>query len=112
MKSDFNNAKVGDKVWCISLGMCHITSIDVSGVYPIRVSNTARSELFTLDGKSHTGDKFPSLFYEKPFCFKQKVKKAVELEGWYDIDNKKFRLGRLCAAMVEAKATITYEVME
>lgn len=71
--------KVGDKVWSVQLGECEVKVIDGEYKYLVGCMNDEGSiGYYTLDGKHHYTDKNPSLFHEKPDCFKRKVKKSIE----------------------------------
>lgn len=65
----FENAKVGDKVYCLKHGkgiIINIGSIQ-SHNYPLGVKFDYNSTYsYTLDGKSLTADKNPILYWSKP----------------------------------------------
>jgi hypothetical protein len=66
MKSDLRKVKAGDEIWTIQQGWQKVISIGRYGnsIYPIETEN---SNTYTLDGKRHKEDKYPSAFTEYPF---------------------------------------------
>lgn len=60
---DFDNLKVGDRVWTINNDYCIVEMLNKSHTYPI----TAGSVYYTKDGKMGEWHKYPSLFRSNPF---------------------------------------------
>lgn len=55
---DFSGYKVGDRVWDIRDGWQEIVDISYDLKYPIR----AVSRSYTIDGRDHESDKYPTIF--------------------------------------------------
>ena len=75
--------KVGDRVWSIQDGYGKVEKLDRLR-YPVLVTHDNGDEVgYTQDGKNYEADEYPSLFHEKPECFKTKVTK--EITRWVNI---------------------------
>lgn len=57
----FENARVGDLVYCRKLGASSIVSIDKDSEYPIRISRMGTK--YTIEGRYDKRDIEPILFY-------------------------------------------------
>jgi hypothetical protein len=55
------NIKVGDKVWESCRGWSEVVELDDESVYKIMTNFNS----YTIDGKYHTRDSFPSLFWNE-----------------------------------------------
>jgi len=68
-RSNLRNVKVGDKLWGLRFGECYVKEITNSGTYPIIISPYGEDAVdqYTLDGRLHERDKFPSLWKKCPF---------------------------------------------
>lgn len=81
----FTKCKVGDKLWSIQLGECEVERINESYIYVKMIKNINRVHCYTINhGRYNDNDEYSSLFLQKPFCFKSKIKK----EGWIAISNE------------------------
>jgi hypothetical protein len=85
----FENAKVGDRVWGLTIGWGNIIKIDrdckTSGAIVVSWDNDERTSYLHSDGRVHKNDLLPFIFwseihFEIPPKPKVKVKKTVE--GW------------------------------
>lgn len=62
----FENAKVGDEVWCFRNGWGNVIKNDNNiEVYPIMVQFSVRSDTYTFEGRSSKSDANPSLFWDE-----------------------------------------------
>lgn len=62
----FENAKVGDKVWCITSGWGEVRGIDFSKAYPIGVYFTSDEfKTYTVEGRYTVDDLNQSLFWDE-----------------------------------------------
>ena len=100
----FENAKVGDSVFWTVCGWCKIIKINHDAEFPITVEGTdgdgdEMTDTFTMCGRPHILEKFPTLFpedkvpqYYLDLCprLKRKVKKTLEI--WANI----YSDGRYC----------------
>ena len=78
----FENAQVGDLVYCRLYGIGTINCIDNTSCYPIKVSFNREDESYTIDGNVETGHIEPVLFYrnEKSNYLEERPKKSVPWE--------------------------------
>lgn len=58
----FKDAKVGDKVWCITTGWTEIKRITPNSIWPIY---TDCRDKYTFEGKNQPRDLNPSLFWDE-----------------------------------------------
>jgi hypothetical protein len=63
-KAKFADAKVGDKVWSVSMGDVIITDIDSNDSYPIIINNV----VFDMGGFDCIASIHPTLFLSKQDC--------------------------------------------
>lgn len=120
---DFSSAKVGDKVWSIFDGDCHIKAIDTTSNWPIKAGTNS----FLFNGKRQGCDAAPSLFWSNPNIIapkkpkkvvKHKIERYINLYPSMEIDcvyktEDGALVGKdaaICKGTV--KATITYETLE
>lgn len=88
----FKSAKVGDKVWSIEHGEVTIQRIVGTASYQIGTSDDdGNVGSYTYEGKYNLLDKFPSLFWTKPYDKlperqKRKVKKQIRVN--VSVDSK------------------------
>ena len=89
----FENAKVGDLVFCVKIGWGTIKEIRSEFMHPISVSfELSANEEFMLDGRCSVADKLPTLFpenmvpqYYLDLCPRPKRKVKKTLEIWVNI---------------------------
>jgi hypothetical protein len=61
--ADLSSVKVGDTIWTIQEGEGMVLGIGQNTHYPIKTNKYS----YTIDGKHHIGDKYPSAFTKNPF---------------------------------------------
>ncbi len=61
--ADLSGVKVGDTIWTINEGEVKVISIELKDAFPIKIDNLT----YTLEGKCHFYDKYPSAFIRNPF---------------------------------------------
>ncbi len=65
----FENAKLGDRVYCLLSGYGYICSIGRSNEYPIEVDFELKSmckKVYTIEGREFITDITPILYHDKP----------------------------------------------
>jgi len=82
MKSDLSKVNVGDCIWTVQLGWAEVIEFDMYGEYPIYVKNKyGRFMRFTVDGKLHKHDLYPSAFIEPLKGFNAPPKPYIPKKG-------------------------------
>ncbi len=68
--SDFNDAKVGDKLWSIQLGECEVTFINSEVIscksYKVDQFDSFKEEDYWINGKHANSDQIQSLYWSQP----------------------------------------------
>jgi len=77
--------KIGQKVWSIQKGWGEVVSIGdyEKDFYPVIADFNDELVVFTRNGYILDTHHAPSLFHEKPDCFKEK--KIIEVKKWVNI---------------------------
>jgi len=77
MNSDLSNVEVGDWIWTIKEGWLRVRDIVSCIDYAIRTIG----ESYTIDGKRHVSDRYPSAFTEPPDCLNAEPKPCEFKKG-------------------------------
>lgn len=113
--ANFENAKVGDKVYCLINGEGEIDEpIDFHNSFPISVSfGNDVFESYLLDGRLHDStNKTPILYHSKPTIIEAKSMVKKEIQGFI---GKSGHVGTTCLFAPSndyVPCTITFEVEE
>ena len=123
----FQNVKVGDKLWSIQLGDCVVIRISRYGDTTERIDcvdlNREIRRSYTFDGRCHTAEKMPSLFFSKPEIIEPKRKVTKTVDVWvnvaFDLSVRAYSDKDELANYIDetdmvkkAKGTLTYETEE
>lgn len=64
---NFNELKVGQKLWSIKQGEVTVSKLSNNVVFPIATFCEGHEEQYTKNGEFQLADKYPSLFNSNPF---------------------------------------------
>ena len=66
MTTTFENARIGDRVWCMRRGWGTVRKIDGDSLYPLKITyQHAAIGSYTLDGLAHVEDITQTLFWDE-----------------------------------------------
>lgn len=83
MTTTFENARVGDKVYCLMSGWGKMSGIRDEEDYPLIVSFLCEAKTYTVDGKTCKTDCMPTLYWDKPeIIAPEQPKRTININGY------------------------------